>query len=73
MTEDERTFITETLEPAMRNGHMMLFWSMLKDASAEKDWDRVQALRAAQRRVMGWPEDAPHPVPAPKKPWWRFW
>jgi len=57
----------------MRNGHMQLFWSMVNDAEAAKDRDKVFALRAAQRRVMGWPEDTLTLPQVAKKPWWKFW
>jgi hypothetical protein len=53
MTPSEAEFIRQVVEPAMRNGHVDLFWSLMTDASRDRDWDKIRALQAINERVNG--------------------
>lgn len=51
MTQTEKEFIQEILEPALRNGYgQQLYWSLLKDAEA--DLERYRFMQDMYCRVM---------------------
>lgn len=52
MTKEEKEFIDEILEPALRNGHgTELYWSLSRDAQRD-DWERYRFMQEMYCRVM---------------------
>ncbi len=53
MLDTEHAFIEEIVEPAIRNGHDRLYFSLLTDANNGNDMEKRRALLDAYGRATG--------------------